>query len=78
MDQPLIILYLARKGLAAVVIDEHLVATLGAERLNHRLGRLGMIGRIAEIEVDVKDRGFEIGHVVAALVVDFYGRMIKK
>jgi hypothetical protein len=34
MDQRSIVLYLARKGLAAVAIDEDLVAILGAEANN--------------------------------------------
>jgi hypothetical protein len=35
MDQQLIVLYLARKGLSAVVIHDDLVATLGAEAVNY-------------------------------------------
>jgi hypothetical protein len=35
MDQRPIVLYLARKGLAEVVIDENLVATLGAMAMSH-------------------------------------------
>jgi hypothetical protein len=34
MDQCVIVLYLARKGLTAVEICEHLLATLGAEVIN--------------------------------------------
>jgi hypothetical protein len=35
MDQQSIILYLARKGLSAVTIDEDLVATLGMESISY-------------------------------------------
>jgi hypothetical protein len=35
MDQLSIVLYLARKGLAAVAIDEDLITTLGAEGISY-------------------------------------------
>jgi hypothetical protein len=43
--------------------------------LNHRLGGLDAIGWIAEIGIDVKHCGFEVGHVVAAFVIDFEHKM---
>jgi hypothetical protein len=38
MDQRSVVLYLVRKGLAAVAIYEDLVATLGAEAINYPSG----------------------------------------